>query len=40
MRASWVVSHSERSGAEYSFGESNLVVFAPMMKPRATIAIV
>ena len=40
MRASCVVSHSERSGAEYSFGESALKAFAPMMKPSAMIAIV
>ena len=40
MRASWVVSHSERSGAEYSLWESALLVFAPRMKPRAMIAIV
>ena len=40
MRASCVVSHSERSGAEYSLGESALLVFAPRMNPRAMIAIV
>ena len=40
MRASCVVSHSERSSAEYSFGESALKAFAPRMKPMAKIAIV
>ena len=41
MRASWVVSHSERCwlGAEIVL-ESALVAFAPRMKPRAMIAIV
>ena len=40
MRASWVVSHSESSGIDSTFGESALKAFAPMMKPSARIAIV
>lgn len=46
MRASWVISHSDRVVATEvcawaeSVGESALKAFAPMMKPRARIAIV